>query len=142
MITYSTSASAIQPEQLGGFFVGWSDIPDAETHVRALKNSDFVVLALDGDRVVGFITAVGDATLAAYIPFLEVLPEYQHRGIGTELVKNMLEQLRDFYMIDLLCDEHLQSFYERLGMERSIGMRIRNYARQGGNTKFVETIKV
>ena len=42
------------------------------------------------------------------------------------------EQLKDFYAVDLLCDENLQPYYERRGMRRATGMFIRNYERQSG----------
>jgi hypothetical protein len=47
-----------------------------------LAGSDHVVLAIDkasGD-VVGFITALSDGVLCAYISFLEVVPGYRQRG--------------------------------------------------------------
>jgi GNAT superfamily N-acetyltransferase len=55
-----------------------------------------------------------------------VLPEYQGRGIGSELVRRLLERLGGLYMIDLCCDEDLVPFCERLGMVRAVGMAIRN----------------
>jgi len=97
-----------------------------------LHGSTHVVLAKDGDAVIGYITAITDGVLAAYIPHLEVLPAYQARGIGTALVTHMFEQLRAIYMIDLICDDDLQPFYERLGMMRYTGMIKRNYERQSG----------
>jgi ribosomal protein S18 acetylase RimI-like enzyme len=80
--------------------------------------------------VVGFITAISDGVSAAYIPHLEVLPAYQGRGIGSELVRRMLARLRGLYMIDLTCDPDVQPFYARLGMRPSTGMLVRNYDRQ------------
>ena len=79
-------------------------------------------------RVVGFITAISDGVLSAFIPLLEVLPEYQGRGIGSELVKRMLRELEDFYMVDLVCDPELESFYARfeLILLTSMGMRRRH----------------
>ena len=56
-----------------------------------------------------------------------VLPDYQSKGIGSELMRIMLDRLQEFYMIDLLCDAKLQSFYEKLGMQKVTGMCIRNY---------------
>lgn len=135
-IVYRESADGIVSEQLLGFFVDWPNPPDPETHLRLLRQSGAVVLALDegADRVVGFITAITDGVLAAYIPLLEVLPAWQGQGIGRELVERMLDRLRDLYMIDLLCDEEMQPFYGRLGFQRSPGMVIRNYANQPGRT--------
>ena len=47
---------------------------------------------------------------------LEVLPDFQHLNVGTELVQLLLSALREFYMIDLVCDTELLPFYERFGM--------------------------
>ena len=127
-----TNPEKIAPEMLQDFFVGWKEKPTPEAFLKLLENSDYVVLATQGKKVVGFITAITDGVLSAYIPLLEVLPEYQKQGIGAALVKRMLEQLKDFYMIDLQCDADLQPFYEQFGMERAEGMRIRNYSKQGG----------
>ncbi|WP_026690359.1 GNAT family N-acetyltransferase [Alteribacter aurantiacus] len=133
-MVYKTGVDGIHEGMLTGFFVGWPDVPDPQTHLRLLQNSDKRVLAIDesNGRVVGFITAITDGVLSSYIPFLEVVPEYQERGIGESLVERMLEELKGIYMIDVMCDEELQPFYERLGMQRSQGMIIRNYHRQSG----------
>lgn len=134
MIHYTDSLAGLTTEHLqGGFFAGWPNPPSPITHYRILANSTAIVLArtADGD-VVGFITAVSDQVSCAYIPHLEVLPAYQGQGIGSELVRQMLKKLRHLYMIDLVCDPELQSFYERLGMQAIVGMVVRNYDRQSG----------
>ena len=114
--------------------MGWPNPPSAETHLRMLRGSAYVWLAIDDEngQVVGFVNAVSDGVLAAYIPMLEVLPGYQGRGIGSELMQRMLATLSDLYMVDLLCDEELQPYYVRLGMRRATGMLARNYAAQSG----------
>ncbi len=137
MIWYTDSTAGITPDDLAGFFVGWPNPPSPETHLRLLRGSGAVVLARDGEperdgHVVGFITAITDGVLAAYIPLLEVLPEYQQQGIGGELVRRMLERLADYYMVDLLCDADLQPYYERFGMRRGTGMFVRNFELQPG----------
>lgn len=134
MISYQTTLDGVTAESLQGFFVGWPSPPSPATHLRVLQGSAHIVLARDDEsgRVVGYITAITDGVLAAYIPHLEVLPEHQGRGIGGELVRRMLDQLRSIYMIDLICDEHLQPYYERFGMRPYTGMVMRNYDRQSG----------
>ena len=134
MIEYRDSADGVAPSQLRGFFEGWPDHPSPETHLRLLQQSTHVVLAIDGEagHVVGFITAVSDRVLAAYIPLLEVLPAYQGRGIGSQLVRRMLERLEQLYMIDLVCDPEVAPFYEKLGMRRMPAMVVRNQERQSG----------
>jgi ribosomal protein S18 acetylase RimI-like enzyme len=134
MIDYVFTAKGITPEQLRGFFVGWPNPPSPETHMRLLKNSDEIVLAVDQETklVVGFITAITDHVLSAYIPLLEVLPEYRGRGIGRELVDSMLERLGGLYMIDVICDQELQAFYAKRGMVQVTAMMRRNYDNQSG----------
>ncbi|PUB13383.1 GNAT family N-acetyltransferase [Paenisporosarcina sp. OV554] len=131
---YTTLIEDITSEQLNGFFVGWPNPPSPEVHLRLLEKSSHVDLAVDDEskQVVGFITAISDGVLSAYIPFLEVLPPFQGQGIGQQLLKKMVELLSDMYMIDLMCDEELQGYYEKLGMHRSHGMVLRNYAKQSG----------
>lgn len=129
MVTYADSLDGVEPGHLEGFFVGWPSPPPPERHLALLAGSSHVVLARDDDgRVVGFITAVSDGVLAAYIPLLEVLPEWQDRGIGTELVRRMLDRLSGFYMVDLVCDDELVPYYRRFGMQRLSGMALRNRA--------------
>jgi len=130
MIQWLDNADSITQEQLEGFFVGWPNPPTPETHLRILQGSAAVVLAFDDttQQVVGFITAISDGVLAAYIPLLEVLPAYQTQGIGTQLVERMLAKLAHLYMVDLLCDAELQPYYTRLGMRPATGMMVRNYA--------------
>lgn len=41
--------------------------------------------------------------------------------------------LEHSYMIDVICDEDVVPFYERLGREPARGMGLRNYDRQSGS---------
>jgi ribosomal protein S18 acetylase RimI-like enzyme len=128
VITYQESLEGITPDLLVGFWDGWPVPPTPESHLLILAGSETIVLAIDGGaggRVVGFATAVGDGVLVGYIPLLEVLPEYRGKGIGSELIRRLLERLRDRYMVDLVCDEDLVPFYERFGMVRHGAMILR-----------------
>lgn len=134
-IRFQDTTKAVRPDQLaGGFWVNWPNPPPPEAHLRILQGSSDRLLAIDSrtEQVVGFITAITDGVLAAYIPLLEVLPEYQGQGIGSALTERMLARLADYYMVDLLCDEDVQPYYERFGMLRAQGMVRRNYAAQAG----------
>lgn len=133
-IKYQDSLKGVTPGKLRGFFVDWPNPPSPTAHLRLLKNSGLVTLAVDdkSGRVIGFITAITDKVLSAYIPFLEVLPDYQSRGIGEKLVKRMLRRLSKAYMVDLICDVPLQKFYKRFKMSPAAGMMKRNYRSQSG----------
>ena len=136
MIVYTYSAEDISADLLTGFFVGWPNPPTTETHLKLLQRSDHVALAIDdkSGMVVGFVTAISDGVLSAYLPLLEVLPEYQGRGIGSKLMRRMLEALDGLYMIDLMCDQPMMGYYEQLGFGRAHGMSIRNYDHQSGKS--------
>ncbi|TWT01439.1 GNAT family N-acetyltransferase [Planomicrobium sp. CPCC 101079] len=132
---YKKSLEGVSSDMLEGFFVDWPNPPNPHTHLRLLENSSKAIVALDdkASRVIGFITAISDGVLSAYIPFLEVLPEYKNLGIGKELVDRMLEELHDIYMVDLCCDDDLVPYYEKFGMTKTNGMIVRNYKVQSGN---------
>lgn len=134
MIRYTDAMESIEPSMLVGFFEASATPPSPVTQLDILKQSAHVVLAVDRaeDYVIGFINAISDGLLSAYIPLLEVLPAYRGRGVGKELVTRMLAKIDHLYMVDLCCDPEVQGFYERCGMTRSTGMMIRNCDRQRG----------
>ncbi len=99
-----------------------------ERHLELLHRSHAVTLAVEDAAVVGFATGISDGVLSAFIPFLEVLPSHQHRGIGTELVHRLLAQLDHLYMVDVCCDDALEPFYQHFGfqtLDRGMGLRRR-----------------
>ena len=112
-IEYTKDLSGIAEDMLAGFFVGWPNPPSMATHMQILMNSYCTFIAIDKDcnRVVGFINSISDGILTAYIPLLEVLPEYQSKGIGSELVKRILNELNYLYMVDICHDKELSKYY-------------------------------
>ena len=114
MIRYTSDLENIGEDMLDGFFVGWPNPPSAKTHLEILSNSYKILLAIDDEhgRVVGFINAISDGCIAAFIPLLEVLPGYQGQGIGTHLMMSMIESLEHLYMVDLGCDSDKVSYYK------------------------------
>jgi GNAT superfamily N-acetyltransferase len=133
VVEFRDTVDGVTAGALRGFFVGWPEPPTPERHLELLRESTHVVVALDGERVVGFVTAISDGVMSAYVPLLEVLPEYQGRGIGTELMRRLLARLEGLYMVDLACDDELVPFYERLGLRRTgvaMGIRRRSALRR------------
>ncbi|MBP7262834.1 MAG: GNAT family N-acetyltransferase [Spirochaetia bacterium] len=114
---------------LEGFCDGWKKPLSPPKLREVIANSTYKVLAIDTakSKVVGIITALSDNVNWGFIPYLEVLPEYQKQGIGTDLMKRMLSKLARITCIDLTCDLEVQPFYQRFGMLKSEGMVIRRY---------------
>ncbi len=134
MIRYTDTLDDIASDALAGFFEGWPNPPTPARHLDILRGSAHVWLAIDDDSraVVGFVNAISDGVLAAFIPLLEVLPTHRGKGIGAELVRRMTATLDELYSIDIVCDDNVAPFYERLGYTRYSAMIRRNYANQGG----------
>jgi len=132
MIEYTNTLDGISEDNLSGFFVGWPNPPSPMAHMQILQGSYCVWLAVETStrQVIGFVTAISDGVLSAYIPLLEVLPEYQSAGIGKELITRMLASLKHLYMVDLLCDKDLQPYYAKFGMHNATGAFMRNFDRQ------------
>lgn len=132
-LEYRTTAEGLTPDQLtDGFFEEWPDPPSPETLLRILHASDHVVIAVRDDEVIGFVTAISDGVLSAFITLLEVLPEHHGKGIGHSLINQMMSQIGDIYMVDLVCDANLSRFYAELGFATATGMSRRDYAMQSG----------
>jgi GNAT superfamily N-acetyltransferase len=131
VIEYREGPAALEgltPANLQAFFEGWPTPPTPERHLAHLRGAEVVVLAMDGDRVIGFVTAIGDGVMTAFVPLLEVLPAYRGQGIGSALLRRVLDRLGDRYSIDLVCDPELVPFYERLGGIALAGVGWRNRA--------------
>lgn len=129
---YTKNLKDITINQLEGFFVGWPNPPSNKSFLDLLKGSHFAYVAIENSNVVGFVSVISDGVLSAYIPLLEVLPDYQGRGIGSTLLRKSLEDLKNLYMIDLSCDIEKVSYYKQFGFYESTNMMIRNYDNQNG----------
>lgn len=86
---------------------------------RANRNSWLVVSAYDQDKLVGFGRAMTDFVMHAMIFDMIVLPEYQNRGIGTMILKRLVDRcleqgIRD---IQLFSAKGKRGFYEKNGFE-------------------------
>lgn len=133
-LSFQTDLAGLTPAQLTGFFEDWPQPPSSETLYRLLEGSQARVLArLPDGQVIGFVNALSDGVLSAYIPLLEVRREWRGQGVASQLIKRLFAELGDLYMIDTACDDDLVPFYERFGMRRGNAMIRRDYARQSGS---------
>lgn len=112
---------------------GWNQDYKAspEELETANRNSWLTLSAYDGNKLVGFGRVVTDFTLHAMIFDLVVLPDYQGRGIGTRVLKTLVEKCREQGLrdIQLFCAEGQKGFYEKNGFEarpdNAPGMQLR-----------------
>jgi len=120
----------LKPEEFDGFFVGWENPPPPEVAHKVFMNASEYCLARVDGKLAGFITVFTDGFYIAYIPLLEVRPEFQRRGIGKALVRAAVERYKDYYKLDVLCDLRSVLFYQQLGFQWVSGATLVNYERQ------------
>lgn len=124
MIRYQVGVAGVAGSPVAGFFVGWPVAPDEAAFWRVMSAAHRCVLALEGDRLIGFVHALSDG-LNAFIPWLEVHPDHQGRGIGGELLARLVAELEGHYAIDLCCDPELVAYYETRGFRGLAGAGLR-----------------
>jgi GNAT superfamily N-acetyltransferase len=101
--------------------VGWGACkPDRVS--MALERSDFITVAQMDSLTIGMARIVHDG-LQALVMDVIVLPEYQGRGIGKELMIHVMEYLDELsreggIFVNLLSAQGRESFYEQFGFER------------------------
>ena len=100
--------------------VGWTNYThQPEMLEQALSHSLVIYVALDGDAVVGLIRLVGDGFSSVLVQDLIVLPNYQHQGIGSALMKESLEDFKEAYQVQLAIEQTEKNvgFYRSMGFE-------------------------
>ena len=102
--------------------VGWTNyLERTDILEEAYANSICVLGAYDDDRLIGIIRAVGDGKTIVLVQDIIVLPEYQRKGIGTRLLKAVMDKYNDVYQMELMTDntEKTKAFYRSVGFTAS-----------------------
>ncbi|MFO7969048.1 MAG: GNAT family N-acetyltransferase [Candidatus Izemoplasmatales bacterium] len=96
---------------------------------KIIKNSLFSISAWDETNLIGLIRVVGDDLSIIYIQDLLVLPEYQRKGIGKELLNKILIKYKHIKQIVLITDKNDKAnyFYKSLGMKLADEIGINAY---------------
>ncbi len=70
---------------------GWERLTaDAERFRVMMENADRTVLAVEGERIIGFARALCDGASNGYIGTVAVAEEKRGQGIGRELVRRLM----------------------------------------------------
>ena len=99
--------------------VGWSNYTNNPAMIRKAYKNSLYALAAYG-KLVGILRAVGDGASVVFLQDLIVLPEFQRHGIGSQLMRKVMEKYADVYQLQLLTEasEKNIAFYEFLGLKR------------------------
>ncbi|RLJ60757.1 acetyltransferase (GNAT) family protein [Litoreibacter meonggei] len=110
------------------FFQGWPKKPSQEMIDASFKNSDSCTFAISDDgQVAGFCCSLSDRNIFSFISLLEVLPEYQGKGIGSRLIEETQRKYKTLYSLDLVCDDKMIGFYKEKGFKKLNAMSIRRF---------------
>jgi ribosomal protein S18 acetylase RimI-like enzyme len=88
---------------------------------QALENSTYVVSAWDGNQLIGLARCLSDDVSIFYLQDILVHPDFQHQGVGRQLLSNCLERFEHVRMKVLLTEneEKQIKFYESMGYKNT-----------------------
>ena len=97
---------------------GWTAYTE---NLPALKqgymNSLLVLAAYENDELLGIIRVVGDGSTIVFVQDILVYPHKQRQGVGTALLKAVLDRYSHVRQIELVTDDTPKTvaFYKSLG---------------------------
>ena len=108
--------------------VGWTAYTqDPSALEQGFRHSLLVLAAYEQDALLGLIRVVGDGATVVLVQDLLVYPDKQRQGIGTALLKAVLERYSAVRQIQLVTDDTPKTiaFYRSLGFSdlASLGFR-------------------
>lgn len=138
-ITYSRECTSIDwneiPQILNAAGMSYSD---PEVHKKAFNNSYITVFAFDNGKLIGFGRAISDGVYQAAIYDLAILPEYQGKGIGKELLKKITESIPNCNYI-LYAAPGKEGFYAKSNFRKMrTAMALFNNAKEKREKGYIE----
>jgi len=118
-IRYSSNIENIAWGEIVNLFhaVGWTPrLPDEIE--KAFRKSTYAIIAYSDNKIVGFGRTVDDGKYYALIVDLVVDPKYQGLGIGTQILKELREALKDYIFTNLTAAPGKDGFYIQQGWLR------------------------
>lgn len=122
-IIYKDTKKDLPIEQLHNLFisVGWSNGGETSDMIKKYNvpfiNSTLVISAWKNECLIGVVRVLSDKIFRSIIYDLLVLPEYQNKGIGKELVKRCIEHFPNSeWLVGTMKD--IAGFYEKIGFQQ------------------------
>ena len=98
--------------------VGWTAYTaEPERLLRAVQNSRFRYFLRENGRLIGLLLAVGDGETILYVQDILIRPEYQRKGLGRVLLRQLRADAAHIRQLVLLTDDRPETaaFYESCG---------------------------
>lgn len=101
--------------------VGWREY-DLESIAEGLRSTLYCICAYHGDDIIGMGRVIGDGKLVFYIQDIIVLPDYQGKHLGTQIMDRIMwyinENSVNNSVIGLMSAHGKEEFYERFGFKK------------------------
>ena len=116
--------SGYEPKDILPFYegAGWTNYTARPEMIRAAHENSLLILgAYQENQLLGFIRAVGDGASVVLIQDIIVLPEHRRKGIGTALLRTMMDRYAAVYQMELMTDDRPDTvaFYESPGFKKT-----------------------
>ncbi|MBI1296173.1 GNAT family N-acetyltransferase [bacterium] len=102
--------------------IGWGGYADLADVARGLQATLFCVSVYQAGEIVAMGRVVGDGVLVFYIQDVIVLPEYQKRGIGTQIMNRIMAYIDAHAVhntyVGLMSAIGKEAFYDKFGFTR------------------------
>ena len=109
----------------------WGEPPSLEQTRLAMQHTLFRVSVFDGGILVAMARVIGDMGLDYYIKDVVVRPEYQHKGIGRLLIREIMQFIQNHgvkgteIFVELCAMPDKMPFYEKLGFDANEAQRMK-----------------
>ncbi|MDB5261677.1 MAG: family acetyltransferase [Adhaeribacter sp.] len=92
-------------------------VDDRERMAAMLQHANLVITAWDGERLVGISRALTDFVYTTYLSDLAVHVDYQHQGIGKELIRRTKAATDPRASLTLLAAPAAEKYYSHIGFQ-------------------------
>lgn len=100
--------------------VGWGSY-DEKVLEKSLANTMYSVSVYDNDKIIGYGRIIGDGICFLYIHDVMVIPKYQNKKVGSQIMNKLLEKINQikienpYVRVYLGTSKGKEKFYERFG---------------------------
>jgi GNAT superfamily N-acetyltransferase len=104
--------------------VGWNKIEEKLAQ-KGIENSLFIITAIIAGKTIGLARVCGDGGYNIWINDMIVLPEYQKKGIGKNLMNKAMDYIKNEFLqngqsvfVNLMSAKGKETFYQKFGFEK------------------------